>query len=87
MLFVVKHLLAKISDAFWCALNAQVLDQLSCRRDFSSRKFATEPNLAIASRLEFVVECYQALGRILHVVQLVATGETGGADASCLQWF
>jgi len=21
------------------------------------------------------------------VVQLVATGETGGADASCLQWF
>ena len=72
MLFVVKDLLAKISDAFRCALNAQVLDQLSCCRHFLSGKFAVEANLEIASRLEFAVECCQALGGVLHVMQYPA---------------
>ena len=69
MLIIVKYLLAKISDAFWCALNAQFFDQFSCRRDFLSGKFAVKANLEIASRLEFAVQCCQALGGVLHVMQ------------------
>ena len=53
MLIIIKDLLAKISDAFWCALNAQVFDQFSCCRDFLSGKFAVWTNLDIASWLEF----------------------------------
>ena len=68
MLFVVKNLLAKISDAFWCALNAQVFDQLSCCRDFLSGKFARKANLEIAAWFELAVECCQALARVLHVM-------------------
>ena len=61
MLIIVKHLLAKISDAFRCAFNAQILDQFSCCRDFLSGKFAVKANLEIASRLEFAVQCCQAV--------------------------
>ena len=72
MLLVVKDLLAKISDAFRRALNAQAFDQLSCCRDFPSGKFAVKPNLEIAAWLEFAVECCQPSGRILHVMQNTA---------------
>ena len=72
MLIIVKYLLAKISDAFWCALNAQVFDQFSCCRDFLSGKFAVKANLELATWLELAVESCQALGGVLHVMQHAA---------------
>ena len=72
MLIVVKDLLAQISDAFRRPLNAQIFDQLSCRRDFLSGKFAVKANLEIAAWFELAVECCQALARVLDVMQHAA---------------